>query len=284
MNYWPIGLSTGCFYKINIMDILEDVRNCGISLIEVCSHPEHLDYHDENKISEARGLIDRLALIPYSMHAPFAEEIDITSLDDKKRDHSMNEIFQAAKAASLLGVMNFVIHPGPEETEKPPPEEHLQKLKNAAEAMNRVAEFCLKHRMNLVLENMLPHLLFGKTSDLLWIIGAVHYRNSGVCLDTGHASLSGELHTVLTRLSGHLKMIHAADNRGENDDHLAPGNGVIDWKRLIAGLRDVNFSGAIILELSGDENKPVPALQEDARRARRFIWDIAREMETGGIR
>ena len=46
MTSWPIGLSTGCFYHRNILDCLPLIRESGFSMIEVCSTPEHLNFHD----------------------------------------------------------------------------------------------------------------------------------------------------------------------------------------------------------------------------------------------
>jgi len=56
----------------------------------------------------------------------------------------------------------------------------------------------------------------------------------------GHARLAGELETALHKLSGHLGMIHASDNRGTHDDHLPPGLGNIDWPHF---LRRLNLDG-----------------------------------------
>ena len=52
MSDWPIGMSTGCFYQSDILDILEVVRDGGFSIIEVCSYPAHLDYHDWEKVKK----------------------------------------------------------------------------------------------------------------------------------------------------------------------------------------------------------------------------------------
>jgi sugar phosphate isomerase/epimerase len=279
MSDWPIGLSTGCFYRKSIFDVLGDIRNNGISIIEICSYPSHLDYHDLETVKKAAAKIKELGLEPFSFHAPFAENIDITSLEENERQRSIKEILMAAEAAAHLEVFHFVIHPGPEKEKKPPVEEHFHRLENAAEALNQVSKQCLSHGMTLILENMLPHHLFGHTSDLMWIMGAIEGRNVGICLDTGHAHLSGDLYTVTYKLSGHLKMVHAADNRGKNDDHLPPGRGDIDWALLIDRLEETGFNGTLILELSGENNKSSLQLLEEARQARNFIRKIAQKIE-----
>jgi sugar phosphate isomerase/epimerase len=108
--------------------------------------------------------------------------------------------------------------------------------------------------VGLVLENMLPHLFAGHVRDLLWLLGALASTNVGICLDTGHAFLSGDLHHVAHKLSGHLWMVHASDNRGERDDHLPPGEGQIAWPDLLHQLSTSHFTGAFILELAAPDD------------------------------
>lgn len=282
MGDWQVGLSTGCFYRESILDVLESIRDSGISVIEICSYPKHLDYHEPEAVNEASQRIKELGLEPFSFHAPFADDIDITSPDKDRRDHSLNEILTAVNAAAHLNVSHFVIHPGPEKEDRPPLEEHLKRLNNAVGILNQVSEFCQLNNLNLILENMLPHLLFGRTSDLLWIMGAVDQRNLGICLDTGHANLSGDLDSVVHKLSGHLKMVHAADNSGQYDDHLPPGKGAIDWHRLIQHLMEASFQGTIIMELSGDQGITGNALLQEAVRARQYIRDIIKKIKFDG--
>jgi Sugar phosphate isomerases/epimerases len=58
------------------------------------------------------------------------------------------------------------------------------------------------------------------------------------------------MYTVIQKLSGHLRMVHAHDNHGGGDEHLAPGAGFIDWNRVLMELDRTGFHGGIILELS----------------------------------
>ncbi len=279
MSDWPIGISTGCFYHVSIFDCLEDIRKGGFCMIEVCSSPRHLDYHDENAVRQAAALIDELGMEAYSFHAPFSDDIDITGLDSLERDRSYREILTAAEAAAMMHVRYFVFHPGPEKALKPAPEERLQRMNNAAEVLNDISRRCKQLGIGFVLENMLPHLLFGNARDMLWIMGAIQTVNVGTCLDTGHASLSGDIYSVMYKLSGHLQMIHANDNGGKGDDHLPPGKGVINWQRLLCRLSETGFHGAFILELAGDKKKEAEEILENARTARSFLRDISKHIE-----
>lgn len=275
MSDWAVGLSTGCFYRTNIFDCLDAVRNAGFGLIEVCSYPAHLDYHDHEKVKEAAGRIDDLGLESYSFHAPFADDIDITALDDPLRNRSRDEMLRAAEAAALLDVRHFVVHPGPEKAGLPE-QERMQRMHNAAEVLDEVSRNCRQQGVALVLENMLPHLFSGHVRDLLWILGALETADVGICLDTGHAHLSGDLRTVAHKLSGHLWMVHASDNRGQHDDHLPPGDGEIEWTPLLKQLADTGFKGTVILEIAGNGDRQ--HVMDGARRARRHLRRIARHL------
>jgi sugar phosphate isomerase/epimerase len=279
MSDWPVGISTGCFYQRSIFESLEPIRDAGFTIIEVCSYPTHLDYMDATVVRRAALRIRELLLEPYSFHAPFADDIDITSLDGERWQHAVGIVERAAEAASELGVRYFVIHPGPERSPIDG-EERLRRMERGAEALNRLSLRCRQLGIALVLENMLPHLFFGHAKDMLWMLGAIATMDVGLCLDTGHAFLSGDLDTVIHKLSGHLWMVHASDNHGDRDDHLAPGLGRIDWRSLIQKLSRVRFEGGIILEMAGDGAGGVDF--EAARTARKYLHELAGSFEVAG--
>jgi len=277
MSDWAVGLSTGCFYQTSIFDCLEPIRNTGFGLLEICSCPAHLDYHDQDKVRAAAGLIHDLGLEPFSFHAPFADDIDITAMDREQRERSRDELLRAADAAALLDVRYFVIHPGPEKGGLPN-QERTQRMHNAAGVLDQVSRHCQHQGVSLVLENMLPHLFCGHVRELLWILGAMESIELGICLDTGHAHLSGDLRTVAHKLSGHLRMIHASDNRGHGDDHLPPGEGQIDWQAFLEQLSRYDFRGAIMLEIAGNHHGDPRTVLEGARNARRYLRNLARRL------
>jgi sugar phosphate isomerase/epimerase len=248
-------------------------------MLEICSLPAHLDYHDRHAVQKAAELTRDLGMEAYSFHAPFAEDIDITALDEEQRTRSLQEIAQAAEAAALMEVRYFVIHPGPEREMNPPPDERLQRLQNAAGVLNQIARRCRELRIGFVLENMLAHLLFGNTRDMLWIMGAIEELDVGTCLDTGHACLSGDIENVMYKLTGHLQLVHASDTLGTYDDHLPPGEGVIDWHRTLRDLSQTGFRGGLIMELAGDKGADPDTTLRRARAGRCLLRDISKQLE-----
>ena len=248
-----LGLSTGAFWQTSLLACLAPIRDAGFRRIEISSSPSHLDYHDPAACITAASRIRELGLEVHSFHAPFAEGIDISAWDSCARDAAVAEISRAAEAAATLGARYFVLHPGPETTGVPR-EERLDRMECAVDALDRIAWRAGELGVGLVLENMLPHLFAGHVRDLLWLLGALASTNVGICLDTGHAFLSGDLRHVAHKLAGHLWMVHASDNHGERDDHLPPGEGAIQWPDLLRQLAAAHFEGAFIVELAGEED------------------------------
>jgi len=276
MTNWPIGLSTGCFYTEPLIDCLETIRASGFSMVEVVFSSPHLDYKNPARVQEAAARLDTLGMEAYSFHAPFADDIDISSPDAARREHALAAILRAVDAAALLGVHYFVLHPGPENADIPSREERLLRIEHVCGVLDRVAARCSEVGIQCVLENKLPHLMFGQSADLLWILTCLKGNRVGACLDTGHAHLAGELYPLVHKMAPYLRLLHVHDNKGHGDDHLPPGDGRIDWTALLKELAAVNFTGALILELAG--GGPPEVVMARARRARTYLRQRARRL------
>lgn len=269
---WSVGLSTGCCWNASIIALLPVLRDYGFNKLEICSHPGHLDYHDGGLVRHVSELIRSLGLAAYSFHAPFKESIDISSFDDGVRALARHELIRALNAATILGVEFFVVHPGPEKTSFPECE-RIQRLTNAVGVLDEINHECRQRGPRLVLENMLPHLFAGRTENLLWILdGMKHGHDIGICIDTGHAFLGGELIHVVRLFSGRISMVHVSDNHGHRDDHLPPGDGAINWSDFLNHLAGSRFSGSLILEIAGPDDARITV--DHAVRGRAYLQSV----------
>jgi sugar phosphate isomerase/epimerase len=277
MDVWPVGLSTGCFYQRKILSCLETIKSGGFHLIEVCSVPTHLDYHNLPDVRLASVRIRELGMKAHSFHAPFAQRIDISSPSGSIRKNALTEIYRAAEAAAALGVEHFVIHPGPEDPSIESPQIHLERLKQTTESLFLIAEVCRQLGIRCVLENKLPHLVFARIEDLVFILDATVLVNVGICLDTGHAHVARALDGMLNMLAPFLCMLHAHDNRANSDEHLPPGEGGIDWNRFSAGLMSNYFNGPVILEIAslGDDFE----IMNRAKLGKQFLQEVFQRVD-----
>ncbi len=80
----------------------------------------------------------------------------------------------------------------------------------------------------------------------------------------------------VARLSGleHVKL-HASDNRGQYDGHLPPGQGTIDWPRILALPRESGFRGTIIIGEGERDEAPMLYIGESVGCGKEPEVDIA---------
>lgn len=113
----------------------------------------------------------------------------------------------------------------------------------------QVAEACAP--AHLYLENTLeqePHALARLVARLP--------ENCGVCFDVGHwhAMAGGRrkrnLEAWLDELAPFIRHLHLHDNHGGYDEHLAPGQGLIDWDHFVALLAARRLKPSVTFETS----------------------------------
>lgn len=245
---WPIGISTGMFYKRPIMQVLPLIAGAGFDTIEVTCSPSHFDWHDERLVSSIKSELDDLGIRVYSIHAPWTMGVDMAQTDERKRKAAVEETKSAIDAAAALGAGTVVIHPGGDEPIAST--RHSEHLHASLSSLKGIRSYCSELGLALALEGMLPHLLGGSLSDFLWLLKSLPAEGVSVCLDTGHAFLGGELFNMVELVRSQLSMLHVSDNMGAHDDHLTPGQGTINWKRLGDALRSAQFDGILMLELA----------------------------------
>jgi len=98
-------------------------------------------------------------------------------------------------------------------------------------------------------------------------------------MDVGHARLIGDVVDAIETCSGHLLTTHLHDNRGRTDDHLVPGQGVVDWEAALLAFQKVGYDGAWMFELAvATERRPVLERAVKARERFESLLNIGDEM------
>ena len=278
MTDWAVGLSTGCLYHYKLNDVLEPVRAKGFHQIETGANREHFDYDDPVSVSHVRESLQKLGLKTLSFHGPFGDHIDISSPDKKMRSESVNEILRAVRAAAVIDAKFFLLHPGPEKEGKLTDGHYFRRLKSCLYSLERIFVTCREYHLELILENMLPHLYLGGPEDILWLIGKMESGIPGICLDTGHANTSRNASDMYRRFSRHVRMLHVHDNHGNEDEHLIPGNGDIKWAELFQLMKSQDYNGALMLEIGSGDKESTEEILERAVKGRSFLLDAMKKL------
>jgi sugar phosphate isomerase/epimerase len=245
---WEIGISTGIAYDSPIHDLLPYLSESGFRVLEICTAPQHLAL-DALAVRGVRDAMRAFGLRVHSLHAPFGDAVNFTSPDAAEREAALARLTLAAEALQTLGGSLYVIHPGGEDSHWVWTRE--AQLELALRSLHRVWNECRRRDLSLVIETPLPHLLGGQVEDFAWILERMPNEGVGVCLDTSHAFLGGHLHETIERFGPRIVHVQASDNHGHTDDHLLPGEGLIEWTRVIAGLERAHYKGVFMLEVTG---------------------------------
>ncbi len=106
--------------------------------------------------------------------------------------------------------------------------------------------------------------LISNTDALLRLMDAVDADNFGAVLDTGHLHAQKELLPLsVEKLGARIHAVHAADNDGHANLHLAPGRGTVDWEGMFRALQKQGFSGYVAVDVEGGPE--VDAQYKDAK-------------------
>lgn len=113
--------------------------------------------------------------------------------------------------------------------------------------LDRLRKKAVEYGITLCLEN---------TEESVNVLKKIFERKSGLkfCLDVGHANLfSNNPMDFIRAFSDRMKHIHISDNRGgdseEDDLHIPPGDGTINFQCIFSELKAVNYNKTLTLEL-----------------------------------
>ncbi|MDK2990507.1 MAG: hypothetical protein PWR16_2036 [Methanoculleus sp.] len=163
----------------------------------------------------------------YTVHAPVAD-INIASENEYLRRANIRVLGDLAAVCDRIGAERLVVHPGHTWGEE------MREFAQAAldRSLDDLAAIQGEVNVRFAIENMGAwEICFFREPGFF-----DHLADSGLgfALDVGHAHVNGNLEEFLER--GEAIHVHLHDNCGSRDDHLACGDGNIDFRRVMAAL------------------------------------------------
>jgi len=221
--------------------------------------------HNQNFEKEIKFLIklQKEKDIKYVVHAPFFDG-GINALNEKIRKAALEEIFYSIDMACRLKSKVVTIHPATELFGL----KIFKREELEINSYNQIAQYAKKRDVFIGLENEAnfwspdKSFKFGEFPDrackfkgIEKIIKKINLKNFGLTLDIGHANGAGENYIeAIYRFKDRILHIHAHDNLGKRpingrfDPHLPPGDGEIDWRKVIKALKKINYQGYFEIE------------------------------------
>jgi len=122
---------------------------------------------------------------------------------------------------------------------------------NFTAAMRELTKFAKTKKVQLMLENVPTESNgIGKIQNFSAVMGGVPELKFH--LDVGHAFIENRMEGVKSYIDAFAERLvhtHLHDNHGKEDEHLPLGYGKIDFKKIVAWLREINYAKTITFEV-----------------------------------
>ena len=235
---YHIGLSTPCGQITE--ENIASLRAAGLQAIEISDGMEgyaHFDYVGTRILAEKYGIT------LHSMHLPFMPftEIDISS--PALSAHTVEYYRELIEKGAAIGVKLFVLHPSGE----PIKEERELRMATAKESLARLAEIAKANGAVIAVEN-LPRTCLGRNSEEIAELLSAH-EALRACFDTNHLLAEPTL-DFMRKIGKKIITTHISDYDFVNERHWLPGEGKVDWQAVLAALKEIDYHGPWMYELS----------------------------------
>lgn len=255
MNRLKIGITNTSYGVYKFAEAIKRIAEQGYDCIDyqgfVDIESDFFKLPEEDfltAVASHRSLISSHGLEISQAHAPWRTPRDG---DPEERKRWILAMKKAIRGTRELGCHRFVVHPLMPymDTAEHPEEVWDMNEKFLAE----LADYAKDHGVTVCLENM-PFPLFpiATAEHCVNMVDKLNRENLKICLDTGHAAIfeGSDVARAVRTIGQRLEAVHIHDNMGREDEHLIPGDGIIDWDGLANALKEVSFNKVISLETS----------------------------------
>ena len=221
-------------------------------MAETLAEPYTLSDHDFGEyLKNEKRLADEAGITIWQVHGPWRyPPADSTPSDRAER---LEKMTRSIEGAAMLGAKYWVVHPlMPYGTQDVPLGRAEETNELNLEFMSKLLPTAKREGVTICLENMpMRDFSLASPTAIVDFIDRIGDESLAMCLDTGHSNVCRDWLTpaeTIRRHSDKVKVLHVHDNRRQNDDHLPPYFGTIDWGDFTRALAEVNFPGVLSLE------------------------------------
>lgn len=217
-----IGCSTLCFLlSKNLREGLKELKKNNVRVVElVDEYPQRLD--------KRRVEIIKSFDFEYSVHCPFVH-LMLPHPDKKIRRFYLKLIKNSLNFTKEIGAKEYILHGGviPKvylQQDGAKPRKYFLDLwiKDVAPILEGCEQF------KILVENLSPKEIFGFVEDFDYIKEKI--KNIELCFDIAHAIVFNNFEDWIKR---DFSYVHISDNNLKEDEHLAIGEGKIDFENIL---------------------------------------------------
>lgn len=272
-----IALFTAGFSKYPIEKVFQVASELGYDGIEIAGSRPHAypldlkqgDYKKIIKLSQDYNL-PIVSYAPENTGSPYSLVFDNDRMNKKSMDY-FKVALEMSKQINSNYCMFACNHPGFGRNK-----ENVKK--RFIDNMRELASYAVSIDQTIILETVTPYegTILVTVDDLIWAYEEIDSPNVKVMLDLAAPVTSREpIEEYFKYFKKDLRHIHFIDCIPENEDHLIPGDGSIDFDNLMLMLKKFDYNGYLSLELfSRYETQPVFAATKGLNIIKNLIENV----------
>lgn len=246
-------------YRFGDEHAFEMIKEAGFDAVDYSFYwlPPELEEQvlGENYVSYAdvvRAKLDELHLVCNQAHAPFEmDRNDTFELSNQK----YLRLVRSLESAAIMGARQIIVH-------ALQPVEGCDMTEYNHLFYTSLDPYCEKFGIQIAVENLfmepwdpeaqtLCNKKFGSPEHMNTLIRRLDPRHFVVCVDVGHARLTGNEPEEFIRGidTDRLRALHIQDNDLIHDSHTLPYLGKLNWNEICKSLAETKYPGDLTLEV-----------------------------------
>lgn len=245
-----IAVSTSIGRAEPLSDLMRQIADSGFYCVELGYG--HLETPED--VGPIVELAEGLNIEITTLHLPFSG-LDISNPDESARREACDVLIKYVEQMGKHGLKMGVFHPNSYANASTEDELNVRNA-FAVSSIKQIVDVAAREGVVLALENMpgrSDRLRNGRTtSELMEILDKVDSDHIGVCIDTLHAHMNHfPPHEEIAVAGSRLIALHASDSIDHGHNHLVPGLGELDWRKIAQALERVDYKGVFTMEVYG---------------------------------
>lgn len=211
-----------------------------------------------------------------SLHGIFGEEFDPSAPDETARRFAVETFRSEGRLCLELGGSLVVVHCCTIRRDGIPAEERLLRVEQLKRSIDDLGRYGQLIGIRYAFEN-LPgyHPVGWDVKELACILREVGAPNTGMCFDSGHANMVGDVPAAIRAGAEQIIYVHLSDNGGTADDHEMITAGHIDAQAMARAMREVGYAGTMMIEIFHDEDRLRKLIADGTAKKLAGLIDLA---------
>ena len=228
--------STTIFKRVELCETLEPLAKAGYQVIE-------LSRNSANR-GRYRQMVADLGLRVWAVHGTLGLPASLGTAEE--RQATVDAELEAMEEVAAYAPCPYIVHHMHRTGDADGPEDWKRSIERLHERARSLG-FVLCVEPVICKPHGFPYHC--PTTEVAAFVRSFESDHLGVCLDVNHVNVSEDLVEAIGNLAGLIRTVHLSDNHGEGEEHLPPGEGVIDWPAMLTALYRSGYAGPLNMEI-----------------------------------